>query len=125
PADRPLSTLLWAGVLRSCRAYESYQRLYVGRVDPERVVEFLLLHSQFPRSVQFCLEAAATALAAIENEELGRGSKVNRLLGRVLNDLKYGELEQILRGDLHAFLASVQDRCAQVSRTLQEQYSLH
>ena len=30
---------------------------HVGRVDPERVVEFLLLHPPFPRSVRFCLEA--------------------------------------------------------------------
>ena len=58
PADLPLSNLHWAARPRSCRAYEAYQRLYVGRVEPERVVEFLLLHPQFPRSVRFCLEAA-------------------------------------------------------------------
>ncbi len=33
---------------KSCRAYEAYQRLYVGRVEPERVVEFLLLHPTMP-----------------------------------------------------------------------------
>jgi uncharacterized alpha-E superfamily protein len=126
PADLPLTNLQWAGVLRYCGAYEAYQRLYVGRVEPERVVEFLLLHPQFPRSVRFCLEASARALAAIEGAAPGRPeSKADRLLGRVLSDLKFAELPQILRGDLHAFLGSIVERCAQVSLAVQDQYSLH
>src|SRR5258707_1054058 len=62
PADLSLSSLLWAGVLRSCQAYEAYQKLYLGRVDPERVVELLLLHPDFPRSVRFALESVSRAL---------------------------------------------------------------
>jgi uncharacterized alpha-E superfamily protein len=126
PADLSLSHLQWAGVLRSCRAYEAYQRLYVGRVERERVIEFLLLHPSFPRSVHFSLEAAARSLAAIEGPVPGRGlSKVDRILGQMLSDLKFVELEQILNGDLHTFLGSVLERCAQVTRAVQEQYSLH
>jgi uncharacterized alpha-E superfamily protein len=125
PADVPLSHLHWAGVLRSCRAYEAYQRLYVGRVEPERVVEFLLLRPDFPRSVRFCLEASARALEAIEGPEPGRElSKADRLLGLMLADLKYRDLNSILRSDLHDFLAGLQERCAQVSRAVQERYSL-
>jgi uncharacterized alpha-E superfamily protein len=126
PNDLPLSNLQWAGVLRSCRAYEAYQRLYVGRVEPERVVEFLLLHPDFPRSVRFSLEQAASALAQIEGQRLGRAiGKADRVLGQVLSDLRFSELDQILGGDLHGFLGGVVDRCAQVSRAVQYQYSLH
>jgi uncharacterized alpha-E superfamily protein len=125
PADVPLSNLQWASVLRSCRAYEAYQSLYVGRVDPDHVVEFLLLHPTFPRSVRFCLESAATALAEIELQVPGRGtSPADRILGRVLNDLKYLEVDQILHSDLHVFLGSALERCAAASRAVQEQYSL-
>jgi uncharacterized alpha-E superfamily protein len=125
PTDLPLSALQWAAVLRSCRAYEAYQRLYVGRVEPDRVVEFLLLHPEFPRSVRFSLEAAGRALTAIEGRVPGRElSKADRLLGRMLADLRFGEVEQILKGDMHAFLSSLLDRCAQVSRAIQDQYSL-
>ncbi|HEV3263437.1 MAG TPA: alpha-E domain-containing protein [Gemmataceae bacterium] len=126
PVDLPLTNLEWAGVLRSCRAYDAYQQLYVGRVDPEHVVEFLLLHPSFPRSVRFSLEAAAAALNEIEGVVPGRPvSEADRILGRVLNDLKFGELDQILQGDLHAFLDGLQVRCAHVSRAVQNQYSLH
>jgi uncharacterized alpha-E superfamily protein len=44
PADAPLVTLEWASVLKSCRGYEAYQRLVIGRVEPDRVVEFTLLN---------------------------------------------------------------------------------
>jgi uncharacterized alpha-E superfamily protein len=125
PADLPLSNLHWAGVLRSCGAYEAYQRLYVGRVEPERVVEFLLLHPTFPRSARFCLEAVAQALAAIESPDGGQGvSKAGRVVGRALSDLRFADLDQILQGDLHVFLSGALERCNQVSRAMQEQYSL-
>src|SRR5262245_56160468 len=121
PSDLPLSNLHWAGVLRSCRGYEAYQRLYVSRVEPERVVEFILVHEQFPRSVRHSLEASARALAAMDGQEKTRA---DRILGRVLSDLAYVEMDQLLDGDLHAFLGGVQERCAQVSKAVQDQYTL-
>jgi uncharacterized alpha-E superfamily protein len=125
PADLSLYNLEWAAVLRSCLAYEAYQKLYVGRVEPERVVEFLLLHPTFPRSVRFSLEAVARALLEIEGAGPGRpASRADRHLGRVLSSLRYAELDQILRGDFHVFLSGVQEGCAQVGRAMQEQYSL-
>ncbi len=126
PAELPLAHLEWAAVLRGCQSYEVYQRLYVSRIEPERVVGLLLLHADSPRSVRFCLEASARALGAIE----GRGPRTNlsppeRILGLMLGDLKYRELEQILRDPLHTFLEGMWNRCAEVSLGLQERYSLH
>jgi uncharacterized alpha-E superfamily protein len=131
PAELSLSNLLWAGVLRSCHAYEAYQKLYVGRVDPERVVGFLLLHPHFPRSVRYALEAAAQALAAIEGSAPAGGpgsggllSRADRILGRVLAELRFAQLDEILQDSLHQFLNDVQERCGRASRAIQEQYSL-
>jgi uncharacterized alpha-E superfamily protein len=121
PVDLPLLNLQWAGVLRSCMAYEAYQRLYISRVEPEQVVEFLLLHPSFPRSVRFSLEHAAAALRAIQGPE---ESQADRLLGRVLSELRYGDLEQILGVNFRAFLEGILVRCNQISRAVQEQYAL-
>ena len=123
--SRPRATNDTSG-LRSCRAFEAYQKLYVGRVEADRVVEFLLLHPGFPRSVRFSLEAAARALEGVSKPGPGpEESPAQRLLGRVLSDLRYAEVDQVLRGDLRAFLAPVLDRCNQASRALQQQYWLH
>jgi uncharacterized alpha-E superfamily protein len=125
PADLPLANLRWGAVLRCCRAYEAYQRRHVGRVEPPQVVEFLLLDPGFPRSVRFCLEGCAAALAAIEGADPARPpSPVERVLGLVLGELRYRDLDQILQGDLHGFLAGVLDRCALVGRAVQNRYSL-
>lgn len=126
PSDLSLSNLQWAGVLRSCHAYEAYQGLFVGRVEPEHVVEFLLFHPAFPRSVLFSLESAARALGEIEAAGgIRNPSKADRILGRVLNDLRFGEPDQIIHGDLHAFLGSVLERCGQAASAVQTQYALH
>jgi uncharacterized alpha-E superfamily protein len=125
PTDLSLSSLAWAAVLRSCQSYDAYQRLHVGRVEPERVVGFLLLRPDSPRSVRFCLETSAQALAAIE--ELGprqRLSEPERVLGLMLADLKYRELEEILQDPLHVFLGRMLERCAEVSRGVQRNYTL-
>lgn len=125
PSDLPLLNLQWAGVLKNCSAYEAYQRLYISRVEPERVVEFLLFDATFPRSVRFSLESAAAALAEIEGPA-GRGaSKADRILGRVLSELKFSDLEQVLAAGLHGFLEGILLSCGQVSREIQQQYSLH
>jgi uncharacterized alpha-E superfamily protein len=126
PADLPLSNLQWAGVLHSCRAYEAYHKIHVGRIEPERVVEFLLLHPTSPRSVRFCLDAAAQALAAIGPPGTDRAAgKADRLLGRVLSELQYADMDQILHTDRHVFMSSVLERCGEVSQAVQDQYSLH
>jgi len=125
PASLPLTNLLWGAVLRGCRAYEAYQRLYVGRIEPESVIEFLLLHPQFPRSVRFCLQSASEALASIEGLAPGRRlSDADRKLGLVLAELRYRDLEEIMMGDLHEFLGGLQKQCGLVGRALQRRYSL-
>ncbi|HUJ76316.1 MAG TPA: alpha-E domain-containing protein, partial [bacterium] len=44
----------WAAVLRSTSALQMYRQRF-GQISPSRVIEFLLLSAEFPRSVRFCL----------------------------------------------------------------------
>src|SRR5262249_16710280 len=123
PTERPLATMQWAAVLRSCQAYEAYQRLHIGRGEPERILELLLLHPSFPRSVRFCLEATVQApLAVGGGTGLGRAE---RILGRVLADLKFLEIEQVLQDGLDDFVGRIAGHCAEVSRAVQEHYAVH
>jgi uncharacterized alpha-E superfamily protein len=123
--DLPLINLHWAAVLRSCLAYEAYQRVYISRVDPESVIEFLLLEPRFPRSVRFSLEQTAHALSQIEGTSAdGWGSDANRILGRVLSELRYCDLAEIDEDGLPQFLEMILSRCNDVGQAVQGEYSL-
>jgi uncharacterized alpha-E superfamily protein len=124
PADLSLMNLHWAAVLKSCKAYEPYQRRHVGRVDPDRVIEFLLLDPSFIRSVHFCLEAIIKHLAAIEGPQPRELTAADRLLGLMRADLAYRPLEQLRSNDLHIFLRRMLDQLGHVSRAVQERYAL-
>ena len=122
-----LQNLHWAGLLKSCQAYQAYQQRYISRVDPERVLEFVLFNPDFPYSVRFCLNAAAENLAAIGggiNSKSDRGGRAGRLLGRTLLELEYSEPAEIFGGNLRTFLKTIETRCSQVVLAVREQYSL-
>ncbi len=123
--DLPISNLQWGAVLKNCAAYEAYQRLYISRVEPERVVEFLLTNADFPHSVRFCLGRVMQSLAAISGRPADRcDDDVSRVVGRLHGDLAYLDSETLEGERLHAFLGDAQARCARISQLLQQQYSL-
>jgi uncharacterized alpha-E superfamily protein len=124
-SDLPLAHLHWAGVLRSCVAYEAFQRIYISRVDPANVIEFLLLQARFPRSVRFSLEQASRALTQIEGVHTESGnSEADRILGRVLSELRYCDLDRVRATGLAQFLEMILARCHEVGQAIQGQYSL-
>jgi uncharacterized alpha-E superfamily protein len=54
----------WVSLLRVSAAFEAYCRHYTAELRPDRIAEFLLLNSEFPRSVRF---AAARVEAALRS----------------------------------------------------------
>ncbi|NCY01610.1 MAG: alpha-E domain-containing protein [Planctomycetia bacterium] len=125
-ADLPIGTLRWGAVLKNCNAYEAYQRLYISRVEPERVVEFLLTNADFPHSVRFCLAAVLRSLTEISGRLPERcDDEVIRTVGRLLNDLVYLDDGAVDGERLHAFLGRSLTRCARIGSLLQQQYALH
>ena len=67
----PLDEVQWVAVLRSASAFEMYRKRH-GRIVPKAIVEFLLLDSEFPRAIRFCLNAARDSLHAISGNALVR-----------------------------------------------------
>lgn len=126
--DRPGGgddTVRWLAVLRSCGAAEAYSRYYSMRIEPARVVEFLLLNPIFPQSVRFSLDAAGDALDAISglrtrHSELSDPSV--RALGQLRSRLEFTAVDEILVEGLEPFLADVQHRIHTVSERVTAGY---
>jgi uncharacterized alpha-E superfamily protein len=113
----------WVGLLRSCAALEAYCRCYTAYIRPELVVEFLLLNQDFPRSVRFAAACVESSLRSV-SQLAGRTSdgRAERLAGRLHASLDYGQVDEILSEDPHAYLESVGRYCAQIHAAAYQSY---
>ena len=104
----------WAAVLRSASAFEMYRKCH-GRIAPERVVEFLLFETEFPRAIQYCLQRARTSVHAISGTPAGMfRHPVERLFGELCSELAYARVETIIAAGLHEYLDRLQTRINQI-----------
>ena len=103
--------LEWGAILRSCSAWDAYKALHTSKVDPALVAEFLLLAPDFPRSVRFCAEALDRALRDISGSPSGRfAHDAERLSGRLVAELQFGRLDDVLAVGLHDYLDQLQSQ---------------
>ncbi len=122
-------TVRWLAVLRSCGCAEAYARFYSLRVDPARVVEFLLLNPLFPQSVRFSTGGAWDALSVIAAGRFdgGRPGAISqgpdlRALGQLRARLEHAAVDEVLEEGLDGFLADVHRRIALVSDHVTRMY---
>ena len=114
----------WAAVLRSCSAWDAYKSLYGANVEPTRVVGFLLLNEEFPRSLRFCAEELDAALRRISGVPSGRfANAAEQGSGRFLAELRFAAVEDLLAEfGLHVFLDRAQSRLAAIAEAVHEAY---
>jgi uncharacterized alpha-E superfamily protein len=106
----PFDNILWAALLRSASAFEMYRKRY-GRISPKRIVDFLVLDTQFPRAIHYCLYTAESSMRAITGRTRGAFSNhADKMLGKLLADMDYMTVEEILTAGLHEYLDATQTR---------------
>jgi uncharacterized alpha-E superfamily protein len=121
--NEPLDYLSWIGLLRSCASFEAYCKVYTAVIRPAHIAEFLLLNSEAPRSIRFACAMMQGALQAIAKATNARNSgRVERLIGRLRASLDYYQIEEILSGDMHEYLESIQRQCALIHSGLYQAY---
>ncbi|MYL83125.1 alpha-E domain-containing protein [Desulfovibrio aerotolerans] len=105
-----LDYVQWGALLKAISALEAYRRRH-GRIQPERIVEFLLLDHDFPRSVLCCLIKAQECLHAITGTPAGYfANPAEKRIGLLTGDLAYSGLEEIFSAGLHEFTDNLQTR---------------
>jgi uncharacterized alpha-E superfamily protein len=113
----------WMGLLRSATAFEAYCKVYTADVTPDRILEFLLLDEEFPHSVRFSIDTLQNALEAIHGEGgKSRAEPLRRLVGRLQASLGYSSVEEILRGDVVAYLRGIQLQCRGIHEMIYQLY---
>lgn len=113
----------WVSVLRSCSALEAYHRVHVGDVLPRQVIAFLVLSREFPRSILFSLNQLQLALHAISGCDITHFSnQAERVCGRIISKLVYSSVDDIVQGDLHAFLREIEEATNEIAISIGEHY---
>jgi uncharacterized alpha-E superfamily protein len=115
--------LEWIGLLRCGTAFEAYCKVYSADINHARVAEFLILNAEFPHSIRFAIETVQTALnhlAKLTNTH--RGGRVYRLAGRLQADLSYAAIDEIMNGDMQAYLYHIQQQCFDIHQAIYQLY---
>lgn len=113
----------WQAILRSSNARQAYQRLYAAVVDPAKVADLLLLHDEFPRSVEFCVRALDKSLRRISGVPAARFCNLaEKLSGRLLSELSFSSIEDIWNRGLHVVMDELQARLNDIGVAILDTY---
>lgn len=115
-AGGPMAFHAWLAVLKSLSAYEAYIKEHRAAFDAARVLEFLMLSPDFPRSVLFSLRVAETQLKELVGE--GNEPDLVRLMGRVRAEAEFCDINEVLGTGLDQYLDSLQDDIYRVASAI-------
>lgn len=114
-----LDTVQWAALLHSAGALEMYRQRY-GAITPDRVVAFLILDPDFPRSLAHCLTRTERSLGSIVRPGGASPNVVHaqRMIGRLRSGLMFGDEREIIDTGLHEYLDAFQVKLNAVDHAL-------
>jgi uncharacterized alpha-E superfamily protein len=126
----------WATLLHSLSAYESYHRIQRRGIQPQAVIELLMLSPVLPRSIRFSIGKVEAALAHITEQApayngsepmpgSSADSEARREVGRLHADFAYERIDDLLERGLHRALVSVQRRCYRIGDCIEDEFFAH
>ncbi len=103
-----LDIVQWAALLNSTSALQMYRRAH-GRIEPKKVVSFLVLDRFFPRAMHYCLVHADIALRFLSGAPpYVFSNPAEQLLGRMKTNMDYISVDDIVNNGLHEYIDSFQ-----------------
>lgn len=115
--------LEWIGLLRSCTAFEAYRKVYTNDVNPERILEFLLLNEENPHAVRHAIDCVQQALEAIHGEAgKRRAVPLLRIAGRLQASLHFGQVPEIIEQGVGAYLQDILRQCQEIHNNIYQIY---
>ncbi len=118
-----VDTAQWVSILKACNALEAYHRLYLAEVNSPKVAELLLLKETFPRSLRYCLQSLDHYLRRLTGTHEGQYSnEAEKVSGKMLSDLSYSTIDDIINQGLHEFLVEATVRLDAISTSIFQEY---
>lgn len=115
-----LDVVQWSALLKSASALEMYRQAR-GRIVPSRVVDFLVLDRNFPRSMRYTVGGAERSLHAITGTPAGSfGNRAEQELGRLRSELDFTSVDDVVATGLHEFIDAFQIRLNRIGVAIQQ-----
>jgi uncharacterized alpha-E superfamily protein len=109
----------WITLLKQATAFEAYCKVYTADVKPAKIAEFLILDSEFPHSIRFAVDRVQEELALLgSGGGPGKRAQAERLAGRLKASLDYGQVDELMDGDIDSFLRNIQDACKRIHQAV-------
>lgn len=109
----------WSALLRSVSAFEVYRKVYRDLITPARVAELMLLRVDMPRSMARCLKEVYSNLQRIRNAQ---SAETERQAGELEAQLRFGRIEDIVRGGLHTYTMRLLDRVQELGNRIADDF---
>ncbi|MEO1249458.1 MAG: alpha-E domain-containing protein, partial [Pseudomonadota bacterium] len=99
----------WNAVLRSAAGYHAFRRRHPRGMAPDRVADFLLFDSHFPRSATTCVRQVAQLLSMLQSRyRLRGGNGAMEQLDEIESLLASHTINDAISSGLHEFLDKLQ-----------------
>ena len=109
----------WAALLRSVSGFEVYRQTYHDVITPARVAELLIFRKEMPRSLAACLIDLNKNIAHVRN---AYSQKTERLAGKMLADLQYGQIEEVLQYGIHEYLTEFLEKAYALGHQISQDF---
>lgn len=121
---RPLDDhMALMSVLRMSCGLEPYLRRFTADIQPRKILEFLLLDEEFPRSIRFSTARIEEHLSATARYVDAAGhAGPERLAGRLRARLQYADMDELDVAGAGALISTVLDECAALHQAIYDTF---
>ena len=113
----------WITLLKQCTAFEAYCKVYTADVQPAKIAEFLIFDPEFPHSIRFAVDAVQKELRFLgPGSASSKRALAERLAGRLKASLDYGQVDELMAGDIDTFLRGIETSCRQIHQAVYDAF---
>jgi uncharacterized alpha-E superfamily protein len=109
----------WGALLRSVSAFESYRKVFRDAITPRRVADLLILSPDMPRSIRASINEVNRLVQEISGD---KSWEVQRLVGLLFAELRYGRIDDIIAQGLHEYLTGTLTRIYAIGDLINKTY---
>lgn len=111
----------WSNLLRCTESFDMNRNYYRAIPNRERVLEFLVLNDQCPRSINHSLQGISLYMKKIIGKKESNSSAIDFKINKLSAYFKYLSYEEF-KDDIYALLNTTQDKIMEISAEIEKKY---